>query len=331
MCSRMRSVSLAGGVGADEHGDDLAVVVDELAEQLAHRVGRRAAWSRRCRRATSAIQSPLRIAPPSTDGVAHGLRHLAGAHALARRAASSPRSRRARRSGRTRRARRAPRARSWSATTATCFSVSASTWWATGDDVLVVRQHDHAVGRARLDRLEDLRGRRVHRLAAGDHVLHAEAREQAADAVADADRDDRGRDRPQFGRSAGEVGDDVGLAHPALLFDLLDQVGDADRVRAARVDAGFDRGADVVGVHVAVPDAVAADDDDRVADRAPTPRGTPAIVVVGRVEEVHHLVAQARHVVARRGARRPPPAWRRARARGSAGRRRPRGARRATA
>ena len=46
-----------------------------------------------------------------------------------------------------------------------------------------------------LDRFEDLRGRRVHRLAAGDHVLHAEAREQAADAVADTDRDDRGRDR----------------------------------------------------------------------------------------------------------------------------------------
>ena len=33
---------LGRGVGADEHGDDLAVVVDELAEQLAHRVGRRA-------------------------------------------------------------------------------------------------------------------------------------------------------------------------------------------------------------------------------------------------------------------------------------------------
>ena len=32
---------------------------------------------------------------------------------------------------------------------------------------------------------------------------------------------------------------------------------------------GFDRGADVVGVDVTVPEAVAADDDDRVADRAP--------------------------------------------------------------
>ena len=34
-------------------------------------------------------------------------------------------------------------------------------------------------------------------------------------------------------------------------------------------DAGLDGGADVVGVHVAVPDAVAADDDDRVAEIAP--------------------------------------------------------------
>ena len=70
---------------------------------------------------------------------------------------------------------------------------------------------------------------------------------------------------PNSSRSATHLG----LAHPALLFDLLDEVGDADLVRAARVDAGFDRGADVVRVDVAVPEAVAADDDDRVADRAP--------------------------------------------------------------
>ena len=65
MCSRMRSVSLPRRVGADEHGHDLAVVVDELAEQLAHRVGRRAGGRDRRRRGESAIQSPSRTFAPS--------------------------------------------------------------------------------------------------------------------------------------------------------------------------------------------------------------------------------------------------------------------------
>ena len=104
---------LGRGVAADEHGDDLAVVVDERAEQLAHRVGRRArrrdhAVARRAR--SSRPRGPR---SPSTDGVAHGLRDLAGAHALERLAASTAAlSSTRRRSGRTRRARRAPRARS---------------------------------------------------------------------------------------------------------------------------------------------------------------------------------------------------------------------------
>ena len=86
------------------------------------------------------------------------------------------------------------------------------------------------VGVARLDRFEDLRGRRVHRLPARDDVLHAEAREQAPHAVADADRDDRGRDRR--GAATVDVGD-AGFAHPlAPPLDLLEQVGDADRCAA---------------------------------------------------------------------------------------------------
>ena len=52
-------------------------------------------------------------------------------------------------------------------------------------------------------------------------------------------------------------------------FDLLEQVGDPDVAGPAGVDGGLDRGADVVGVDVAVPDAVAADDHDRVADAGP--------------------------------------------------------------
>ena len=164
-----------------------------------------------------------------------------------------------------------------------------------GNDVLVVGQHDDALRRRRLDRLEDLRRRRVHRLAAGDDDLHAEAREQPADAVAHRDRDDRGLDRGEGRDVAGAV--PPAATHSCSCVDLLEQVGDPDLMRSARFDAGFDRGADVVGVDVAVPDAVAADDDDRVAERAPRvlERGDRR---VGRVEQVHHLVAQAGDVVA---------------------------------
>ena len=268
MCSRIRSVSLAAASAADEHGHDLAVVVDELGEQLADRVGRRAAWSRRCRRATSAIQSPLRIAPTSTTVsrtacVTSPVRTRSRADDIvasfsASSAFGSYSTSAASASGTL-----------VVATTATLLVGERVDLAGDRDDVLVVREHDHAVGRARLDRLEDLRGRRVHRLTAGDHALHAEAREQAPDAVADTDRDDRGGDRRGSTAAPVRSATHLGLAHPAFLFDLLHEVGDADRVRAAGVDAGLDRGADVVRVHVAVPDAVAADDDDRVADRGP--------------------------------------------------------------
>ena len=51
-----------------------------------------------------------------------------------------------------------------------------------------------------------------------------------------------------------------------MLLDLLVEVGDADVGGTPDRDAGLDGGADVVGVHVAVPDAVAADHHDRVAE-----------------------------------------------------------------
>ena len=132
---------------------------------------------------------------------------------------------------------------------------------------LLFGQHDHRVGRAPLHRVEDLRGRRVHRLAAGDDLLHAEAGEEPAHAVADRDRHDRGLDqvlgRVDDRRERGRLGD------PALLLHLLEQVGDPDVAGPPGLDPGLDRAADVVGVHVAVPQAVAAHDDDRVAERRP--------------------------------------------------------------
>ncbi len=112
---------------------------------------------------------------------------------------------------------------------------------------------------------------------------------------ADGDRDDRGLDDGCVarGRAVGR-----GLAHPLLLFDLFEQVGDPDVARPARDDAGLDRGTDVVGVDVAVPQPLAADDDDGVTDG--TPRALePADRLILRVQQVHHLVPQTGDVVAR--------------------------------
>ena len=86
------------------------------------------------------------------------------------------------------------------------------------------------------------------------------------------------------------------LADPALLLDLLGQVGHPDPLRAPRIHPGLDRGPDVVGVDVAVPQPVPADDDDRVPDAGPHLFEVRHGVVRG-VEEVHDLVAQVAHIV----------------------------------
>ena len=196
-------------------------------------------------------------------------------------------------------ARAAPRAppppSAWARRPPTCSS-SASTWRATATMFLLLGSTMTESRRAALDRLEDLRGRRVHRLAAGDDLLHPEAREQPAHAVADRDRDHRGLDHV-----LGRVHDRCergGLGDPALLLHLLEQVGDADVAGPPRLDPGLDRAADVVGVHVAVPQAVATHDHDRVAERRPRRLERGDRGVVG-VEQVHDLVPQRRHVAVR--------------------------------
>ena len=94
-------------------------------------------------------------------------------------------------------------------------------------------------------------------------------------------------------------------------------MGDPHPVRAAGLDAGLDGRADVVDVHVHVPQPLAADHDERVAERGEGVAQCGDAVVVG-VEEVHHLVggsvlgeavavlvhlqgARLRDVLARRG------------------------------
>ncbi len=73
---------------------------------------------------------------------------------------------------------------------------------------------------------------------------------------------------------------------------LLGEVGDPDPVGAAGLDPGLDRGAHVVDVHVDVPQAAAADHDERVAERGQRllQVGDPGVL---GVEEVHHLVRRA--------------------------------------
>ena len=66
------------------------------------------------------------------------------------------------------------------------------------------------------------------------------------------------------------------------LGDLLGEVGDPDPVRPAGLDAGLDRRADVVDVHVDVPQALAADDDERVAEPRRASSRSAGIALVAR-------------------------------------------------
>ncbi len=81
-----------------------------------------------------------------------------------------------------------------------------------------------------------------------------------------------------------------------LLDHLVEEVGNPDLVGpATQFEGDLDGRPDVVGVHMAVPQAFASHHHDRPAD------GTPAFLerldeLVAKIEEVHHLVAQFAHV-----------------------------------
>ena len=78
-----------------------------------------------------------------------------------------------------------------------------------------------------------------------------------------------GRDRDDPAAGAG-----LGAARGG--GDLLGEVGDPDPVRPAGRDAGLDRGADVVDVDVDVPQPLAADHDQGVAERREGARAASA-------------------------------------------------------
>ena len=89
-----------------------------------------------------------------------------------------------------------------------------------------------------------------------------------------------------------------------FLVDLLEQVGDTDLTRpTVEIEGDLDRRADVVRVHVTVPQAVTTDDHDRVTDRSP-PLLEVVDAVIEQVEEVHDLVALLAHIELALGGRR---------------------------
>ena len=122
-------------------------------------------------------------------------------------------------------------------------------------DVRAVRQHDHLLGRQRVDRGQQVVGRGVERRAAVEN-RHPERGEQGAHPVAGGDGH-RAADRIR-----------IGLRQPRVaLLDLLAHVGDIE-VRD-RSGAGEHRGGGVriIGVDVDLERARVADDEHRVADR----------------------------------------------------------------
>ena len=120
------------------------------------------------------------------------------------------------------------------------------------DHVLVVREHDGLGRRKRLDRLDDVGGRRVHRLPALDD-RRAEALEQPPVAAAGADGDDAAERRLRRQDPLLALGRlDVHVLHVHLL-DHADRGGERER------------GTGLVRVQMHLDGAAAADDEQRVA------------------------------------------------------------------
>ncbi|CAB4720915.1 unannotated protein [freshwater metagenome] len=140
--------------------------------------------------------------------------------------------------------------------------------------VTVVGQHDHLGPGAADDRVEHLAGGGAPTRAAVDHD-RAGLLEELAQPRAGRDGDDA----PPRARRLGLL-----ARRP-----VVGEVGDPDAVWTPRLDAGLDRGADIVDVHMDVPQLLVADDHEGVAEGGEA-GAEPPDAVRGRVEQVHHLV-----------------------------------------
>ena len=83
----------------------------------------------------------------------------------------------------------------------------------------------------------------------------------------------------------------MALADPLLLDHFIEQVGDANLTGSTSVEGCLNGGTDVVGVNVAVVEAFATDNHDRVTNTGPDFLEGRHLGVIG-VEQVHDLVAQ---------------------------------------
>ena len=120
--------------------------------------------------------------------------------------------------------------------------------------------------------------------------MHSERVEQSPDSVADRDCHHGGGDRNRGFQGVAGFG---ALGDPTFLGDLLEQIGHPNPTGPPRIDSRFDRGADVVGVDVTVPQTVTADHHDRIPD------AEPHVLEridgrIGGVEQIHHLIAKVR-------------------------------------
>ena len=170
--------------------------------------------------------------------------------------------------------------------------------------VAVVGEHDHLARTGGEDRVEHLLGAGPTPGTALDD-LGARLGEQRRQAGTGGDRDDA----PAA----------AGLGALPVGGGLLGEVGHPHPVGPPGLDPGLEGRPDVVDVDVDVPEPVAADDDEGVAERRERLAQGGDPVVVG-VEEVHHLVGRAvgrelvgrgRHrdrpaACGRRAGRRPP-------------------------
>ena len=158
-----------------------------------------------------------------------------------------------------------------------------------GNDVPVVRQHHHVVGRDSLHCGQQVSRRRVHGLTPSHYTPHPQGPEDVTDTrtVGHGHHGTRHRVSNVLG-----VDQDL-VADPCLLLDLLEQVGNSDPVWAAYGDPRLNGATYVIGVDVAVPDPVAPNHHNRV------PQGGPRLLEavdqpVRCVKEVHDLVASPR-------------------------------------
>ena len=294
----MRAVSSASALGADDDRDQLGLVVDEHVDERDRGVGWPTSPPRWMPSRVMAIQSPVAIGAALGDAVAHRLGDLAGPHAAGRlchrRAVRVERrvgvvghqraERLDHRRGGHHRHRDVGEPGHLLAPPARCSCCSAA------------RSRRRRRTRSTASRICAVDG--FIDCPPADDLLHAEAAQEGAQPVADRDRDHRGGDVLDRRAAAGVWSRTH--ASSSRSADLLEQVGDADVARAGPTAMPASMAAPMSSVctwqfHRPSPPTTTIESPRRAPRRLEAGR----CGVVGRVEEVHHLVAEVADVTSR--------------------------------